>query len=424
MSFRMFKQKTLRAALFAGAALLAFPSATMAGTETLLWKFGAAGTRSDGAIPAGDLIMDSTGAIYGVTLRGGAGTTGTVFKLMPTGSGLTYSEFILAESSSQYSPSAGFTNLVFSGDRRVYVATASGGLNNAGQILSFSTDGGRTAQQTPYPSYTSVEWDLPSFARAPSSIATAPGGRFFLTNANGVSLIVAPSASPWNWSGGQILAIQNCVGVTVDPGTGDVYGATSSGGANGKGELFKLRWTIGSSPYNYTKTTLYSFTAFDGVPSSRPTLGPNGSLFGVTRNGGSFGAGTVYAVAPGDYGSATYSQPTPTGYGLSTLYTFTSAIEGATPISPPLLDSSGAIYGTTSAGGAYNKGIVYKLEKPLYGGLFSSSRVKTTLYSFGSNASDGVAPTAALIFSGDGGLIGANVGGAATNGGSVFKVNP
>lgn len=81
MSLRMFKQKTLRAALFAGAALLAFPSAAMAGTETLLWRFGSPGTISDGAIPAGDLIMDSTGAIYGVTLRGGAGSTGTVFKL-------------------------------------------------------------------------------------------------------------------------------------------------------------------------------------------------------------------------------------------------------------------------------------------------------------------------------------------------------
>ncbi|GLI93322.1 choice-of-anchor tandem repeat GloVer-containing protein [Methylocystis echinoides] len=327
-----------------------------------------------------------------------------------------YSELILAELPSQYSPSAGFTNVAFNGEGRGYVATATGGVNNAGQIFGFWSDIGRAVQQQGFPSAPMrAQWDLPSFARAPSSIVLAPGGKLLLTNANGVSLFIVPSAMSGNWSGSQILAIQNCLGVTVDPVTDYIYGATSSGGANGKGELFKLSR---GGPTGYTKTTLYSFTAYDGTPSSRPTLGPNGAIYGVTRNGGYNAFGSVYVVQP--FSATIYNTSYIAGYQLTTLAMF-SGYDGAAPISPPLLDSYGAVYGTTSAGGPSNKGVVYKVDKAPYP---NAQRMKYTLYTFGSSASDGVAPTAPLIFSGDGGLIGTNVGGDATNGGSVFKVNP
>ena len=50
-----------------------------AGTETVLYSFGANGT--DGVTPQASLIMDSAGNLYGTTVAGGAHGDGTVFKV-------------------------------------------------------------------------------------------------------------------------------------------------------------------------------------------------------------------------------------------------------------------------------------------------------------------------------------------------------
>ena len=56
------------------------PTATGgAWTETVLYSF----SGSDGANPRGSLIADAEGALYGTTFLGGAGSSGTVFKLTP-----------------------------------------------------------------------------------------------------------------------------------------------------------------------------------------------------------------------------------------------------------------------------------------------------------------------------------------------------
>jgi uncharacterized repeat protein (TIGR03803 family) len=51
------------------------------GMETVLHSF----SGSDGKLPTGGLIMDSTGNMYGTTMSGGANGDGTVFKISPAG---------------------------------------------------------------------------------------------------------------------------------------------------------------------------------------------------------------------------------------------------------------------------------------------------------------------------------------------------
>lgn len=59
-------------------------------TETVLYSFCAQANCSDGSAPAGDLIADSSGALYGTTQFGAAGGGfGTVFKLTPPSAGQT-----------------------------------------------------------------------------------------------------------------------------------------------------------------------------------------------------------------------------------------------------------------------------------------------------------------------------------------------
>jgi uncharacterized repeat protein (TIGR03803 family) len=51
-------------------------------TNSILWSFG---NGSDGQAPAGDLIRDTSGNLYGTTQSGGANSYGTVFKLTAQG---------------------------------------------------------------------------------------------------------------------------------------------------------------------------------------------------------------------------------------------------------------------------------------------------------------------------------------------------
>jgi uncharacterized repeat protein (TIGR03803 family) len=155
---------------------------------------------------------------------------------------------------------------------------------------------------------------------------------------------------------------------------------------------------------------MYSFTTSDGSPASRLTLGPNGAVYGVTRDGGPAGAGTVYMVQSASNNGV---------YSKTTLYAFGGGADGSMPLSPPLVDSYGAIYGTTATGGASGFGTVYKLAPA------SNSTVwqKLTLYAFrGSSNGDGVAPASPLIFGPGGALFGASPSSTSADKGAVFKI--
>jgi uncharacterized repeat protein (TIGR03803 family) len=96
------------------------------------------------------------------------------------------------------------------------------------------------------------------------------------------------------------------------------------------------------------------------------------------------------------------------------LYTFTVALDGATPLDRPLL-LNGKLYGTTSAGGSGNSGTVFVID--------IKSGQETTLYTF-TGSSDGSTPYADLISDGVGNLYGTALGGGANNRGTVFELSP
>jgi uncharacterized repeat protein (TIGR03803 family) len=85
--------------------------------------------------------------------------------------------------------------------------------------------------------------------------------------------------------------------------------------------------------------------------------------------------------------------------------------DGANPLGGLVMDASGNFYGTTSNGGAYSKGDVFKL---------SSTGVVTVLYSF-TGGDDGGGPGAALILVGPA-LYGTAATGGTKGGGTVFEV--
>src|SRR5579863_4364320 len=72
---------------------------------------------------------------------------------------------------------------------------------------------------------------------------------------------------------------------------------------------------------------------------------------------------------------------------LNVIHNFTGGTDGANPLNGLMMGAGGNMYGTTSAGGAFNNGTVYRIAPT---GVFS------TLYSFQGGA-DGSSPQSFLI---------------------------
>jgi uncharacterized repeat protein (TIGR03803 family) len=177
--------------------------------------------------------------------------------------------------------------------------------------------------------------------------------------------------------------------------SGNLYGTTVAGGANGDGAVFEL--AKGSS----TITTLasFNFTNGDG-PTDSLIMDSSGNLYGTAGAGGAINDddGTVFEVAKG---SGT----------ITTLASFNGA-NGELPVGGLIMDSSGNLYGTTYEGGASGDGTVFELA--------SGSSTITALVSF--NGTNGQHPEGDLILNSSGNLYGTTEYGGASSDGTVFEL--
>jgi uncharacterized repeat protein (TIGR03803 family) len=102
---------------------------SVSGTESILYSFGASST--DGEVPQGGLIMDSAGNLNGTTSKGGANSTGTVFKISASGvESILYS--FGASSTDGVWPEVG---LIMDSSGNLYGTTSIGGANNEGTVF-------------------------------------------------------------------------------------------------------------------------------------------------------------------------------------------------------------------------------------------------------------------------------------------------
>jgi uncharacterized repeat protein (TIGR03803 family) len=176
---------------------------------------------------------------------------------------------------------------------------------------------------------------------------------------------------------------------------GRFYGTTFFGGANGSGIVFSI--TPGGK-----RTTVYDFGRYGGPDGNYPNGGLtdiNGTLYGTTTYGGTYGGGTVYSV-------------TTTGH-ETVLYSFGADGDGYMPTAN-LIDINRTLYGTTQYGGTYNEGTVFSV---------TTSGSEKVLHSF-SGPPDGFFPYAGLT-SVNGTIYGTTVAGGSMTCqcGIVFSIN-
>jgi len=201
-------------------------------------------------------------------------------------------------------------------------------------------------------------------------------------------------------------------GQLIQGADGNFYGTTRTGGDNqycplGCGTVFRI--TLDGA-----FTSLYAFTYIGGdgaIPSAGLTLGPDGSFYGTTSQGGNPGLWCTEYL--GEYGCGTVFRITSAGR-ETVLYHFCQdenfcATDGALPFAGLVLGNDGSFYGAAwGGGGSDQSGALFRITPQ---GHF------TELYQFCSlsDCSDGALPGGTLIQGTDGALYGTTEEGGSTS---------
>jgi uncharacterized repeat protein (TIGR03803 family) len=376
-------------------------------------------TSGDGNSPWGRLLRDSKGNLYGTTIGGGAYNYGSVFELTPpTGSG-PWSESVLysfpGSSSDIQGPQSG---LVMDSVGNLYGTTFWGGVKNVGTVFELSppaTSGGAWSESTLFqfegqagngagglllsPAgvlYGTTLWGENAYELKPVSGGTAQFKNIFTFNGGS-------NGEEPEYEGGAMVADKS----------GNLYGTTVFGGANGQGEVFELSPpTATGQPW--TEAVLYSFGASStdaAVCNGTVVFDKAGNLYGATHSGGTYGYGAVFELSP----------PASTGlpWTETVLYSLNPAIgDGVNPYTGLVVDTAGNLYGVTYLGGSAGSGVVFEVS-PAGGGVWT----ETVLHSFNKNT-DGGNPYGGLMISGNHLFGVTTVGGPSKGGGTVFEVIP
>lgn len=190
---------------------------------------------------------------------------------------------------------------------------------------------------------------------------------------------------------------------------GNLYGTTSSGGANGDGVVYEL--IKPATPDGvWQEKILHTFGNDDGVaPHGALVFGRDGALYGTAFFGGTGDSGTVFRLVPQADGSWTGE----------TLYSFTGGADGWAPLCTLVFDRAGNLYGTALGGGSVGQGVVFELSPGPAGAPWR----QTVLYNF-DGPGDGGQPQTGVVFDRAGNLYGTTVVGGTGNSGNVFKLTP
>ncbi len=357
-----------------------------AGAATVLHSF--AGPPSDGDNPWwGTLLLAKDGNFYGMTYQGGSNNLGAVFKVTPAGV-----ESLLWSFGNGTDGNSPYGSLIQGSDGNFYGMTNMGGSYSRGTVFKITPAGAESVlwsfgaiNDGAYPFGSLVEGSDGNFyGMTYEAVANNDYGTVFRITPAGVETVL--------WTFGNGTDGQFPYGRLIVGSDGNFYGLTDEGGVNGKGTIFSI------TPAG-AETVLWSFGgAGDGsYPLSNLTLGTDGNFYGMTLEGGANSWGTLFKFTPG--GAETV------------LHSFTGGADGGQPEGSLLEGSDGNFYATAEFGGLAGNGAIFQVTP---GGAV------TTLWSFGSSATDGTIPRGDLILGPGGALYGMTEGGGANNLGTVI----
>lgn len=201
-----------------------------AGKYTVLHSFTCG---ADGGQPAGDVVFDPAGNLYGSTVRGGPQGYGVLYKLDPAGNESTLYSFTGG------SDGRGPNGVIRDSAGNLYGTARQGGTAQVGVVFKLDQVGNFTV--------------LHNF------------------------ILVSDGGSPES-------------GLIRDP-SGNLYGTAPSGGSDGCGVVYKL-----DPERNFTVLHAFTCGADGANPKAGLIRGPAGDLFGTTSTGGKKAGGVVFML--------------------------------------------------------------------------------------------------------------------------------
>ena len=256
------------------------------GKETALYIFNV----TDGAYPAGALVRDANGNLYGTTFEGGDSTScpdqtyrcGTVFKLDPTGKETVLHSFNGADGEYPYA------GLVQDAKGNLYGTTSEGGDYGYGTVFEVDP----TGKETVLYSFAHKEYPHAGLIRDATGnlYGTTVGGG---SHGYGTVFKVDPT--------GKETVLHSFTGTSdggnpyaslIRDANGNLYGTTVAGGSHGYGTVFKVSKTG-------KEVVLHSFNGADGkYPYASLVADKNGKFYGTTSKGGASDDGVVFKLTP------------------------------------------------------------------------------------------------------------------------------
>jgi hypothetical protein len=336
-----------------------------AATPKLLTEF----QGTNGENPAGTLLVDPTGNLFGATENGGASGNGTLFELQKVGAGYASTPTVLVNfnGTDGQSPVGG---LIEDPNGDLFGVTYSGGPGYDGSPL--------TGEGTVF----ELVKNGATYAATPTTLATFAGPGAFNAEA----------------------------GLVMDS-KGDLFGTTAYGGAYDSGEVYEIVNT--STGYSSTPQVLLNFDgAHAKLSQYKLYIDANGDLFGTTVYGTSTGTlgftGTVFEIAN-----------TATGYSSNPTFIYVGSATSANPAGGLIADAAGDLFGVNdpdriSVGAG--PGSVYEIQNTATG-LASTPE---TLLSMGGNI--GSDPIGTLLDDPAGDLVGVATSGGANGDGTLFEL--
>lgn len=324
------------------------PSGKDTWTETTIYTPGDAGVNH--------LVFDKAGNLFGTTFNGGQYNSGTVFELSPPAqkSGVWTSIVVYAFGDASNTGSNP-TGLTIGPNGSLYGFAQNGGAYYCGVIFQLTPN--KSNGTWTYAVHHNFLAD-PSYPYPVGSPVLDKNGNLYGETSRGggsqncqegcgTVVELSPPAHKGGWRYSVVYAFQaGNDGGTPNGGlildaAGNLYGTTTSGGAN-DGAVFELSPAQGGG---WTETSLYTFNSADwgSYPSPGVVLDAAGNLYGTAGiPAGMLHRGVVFELTPSQPGNP---------WTETTVHEFGKAGDGRDPKAGLLIKKSGFLYGTTRYGG-------------------------------------------------------------------------
>jgi uncharacterized repeat protein (TIGR03803 family) len=364
-------------------------------TNTYTKKFDFDGT-ANGSFPNGALMQAADGMLYGMTRYGGANELGVLFQYNPA-SNIYTKKF---DFDGLLHGSRPVASLIQATDGMLYGTTNTGGVSDSGVIFQYN----------PVANTCTRKFNFGGAANGSSPYCTlllATDGKLYGMTADGGAGIYMGVIFQFNIATNTYTkkfdfngtANGNApYGSLMQAADGMIYGMTTGGGAYNYGVIFQYNPVLSACNKKYD----FGNNPHGNVPFGSLMQATDGKLYGMTRTQGQYNVGVIYQYDP-----------------ATNIYTkkfdFDNTTNGGIPRGALMQASDGKLYGMANSGGANALGVLFQYD-PV-------ANTFTKKFDFDGTA-NGSLPYGALMQATDGKLYGTTSAGGANNLGVLFQYNP